>query len=149
VRRHKPKFWESMARFLEGSQGYELEMMVLTRIKHQLGYPEAARDFLTKRLGKTLLSHLQRYGMGEARPLTDYLKTVGLDMTRKEVTMTHWCETGRVPPGMEHYQQLYPIENYVEEEQARNIEKYWEKLRAEKHQKMEQEKVGLARLDQT
>ena len=119
VRQHKPKFWESVQRLLEGNQGELLEGLVLNRIKHQLGYPEAARDFIPKHLGKTLLAHISRYGMGTIRPLDEYLQLVGLDLLQKVVTITNWCETGRVPPGMEHHQHLYPIENYVQEEDER------------------------------
>jgi hypothetical protein len=69
--------------------------MVLDRIKYQLGYPEAAKDMLTS---KTLLTAVEQYSMGKERPLTQYLQLVGLDMTTKEVTITHWCENGQVSP---------------------------------------------------
>jgi len=131
-REHKPKFWESIHRFLQGDQGNQLEILVLNRIKHQLGYPESARDFIPKQLGKTLLAHLPRYGMGKVRPLKDYLKSVGLDVIEKAVTITKWCETGRVPPGMEHLQHLYPIENYVEEEQDAHAKENAERIKARK-----------------
>jgi len=104
VRPHKPKFWESNHRFLRGA-GDALEIMVLNRIKYQLGYPEAARDFLPT---KSLLSHLQpHYGMGTKRKLQDYMRSVGLDPVRKEVTETNWCETGKVPPEHLPLRRLY------------------------------------------
>lgn len=130
VREHKPKFWESVYRFLEGGEGRELEKLVLTRIKHQLGYPEAARDYFPKTLGKTLLAYVPRYGMGTARPLKKYLSSVGLDLVEKVVTVTNWCETGRVPPGMEHHQHLYPIENYVQEENDKRALEHEAKAKA-------------------
>jgi hypothetical protein len=67
--------------------------MVLDRVKYQLGYPEAAKDMLSS---KSLLTAVEQYSMGTERPLSQYLELVGLDMTTKEVTMTHWCETGQV-----------------------------------------------------
>jgi hypothetical protein len=79
--------------------------MVLDRIKHQLGYPEAASDML---FAKSILTAVDHYTMGTARPLEDYLKMVGLNMTTKEVTYTGWCEEGRPPPGFEQYNHLYP-----------------------------------------
>jgi hypothetical protein len=81
-----------------------LQEMVLDRIKYQLGYPESAKDMLQH---KNLLTAVEQYSMGTERPLEQYLKMVGLDMTAKEVTITHWCETGKVPPGFEHLQHLY------------------------------------------
>ena len=67
--------------------------MILDRVKYQLGYPEAAKDMLST---KSLLTAVEQYSMGTERPLSQYLELVGLDMTTKEVTMTHWCETGQV-----------------------------------------------------
>lgn len=107
VRRHKPKFWESVHRlFATPGVHNPLQAMVLDRIKYQLGYPEAARDMIKHR---SLLTAVEQYGMGTARPLQDYLDIVGLDMTRKEVTYTGWCEEGFPPPGFEQFNNLYPV----------------------------------------
>jgi len=105
VRRHKPKFWESVHRLFTYGVHNPLQAMVLDRIKYQLGYPEAARDMLST---KSVLTAIDQYTMGTARPLEDYLKMVGLNMTTKMVTNTHWCETGVPPPGFEQYNHLYP-----------------------------------------
>ena len=82
-----------------------LQAMVLDRIKYQLGYPEAARDMLRS---KSILTAVDHYTMGTARPLEEYLRLVGLNMTTKEVTNTRWCEEGRPPPGFEQHNHLYP-----------------------------------------
>ena len=79
-------------------------MLVLDRIKFQLGYPEAARDMIVP---KSILTAVEQYSMGKVRPLAEYLRIVGLNMTTKEVTYTEWCETGKVPPGFEAYAYLY------------------------------------------
>ena len=106
VRRHKPKFWESVHRMFTYGVHNPLQAMVLDRIKYQLGYPEAAKDMLKHRSVLTAVDH---YTMGTARPLQDYLKMVGLNMTTKEVTFTGWCEEGRPPPGFEQHNDLYPV----------------------------------------
>jgi len=49
--------------------------------------------------------------MGTERPLDDYLRIVGLNMTEKKVTHTGWCERGEVPPGFEEHAHLYPGRN--------------------------------------
>ena len=82
-----------------------LQMMILDRIKHQLGYPEADRDMLSH---KTILTAVEQYTMGKARPLEEYKRIVGLNMTTKELTYTGWCEEGFPPPGFEQYNHLYP-----------------------------------------
>lgn len=105
VRRHKPKFWESVHRMFTNGVHNPLQAMVLDRIKYQLGYPEAARDML---LHKSVLTAVDHYTMGTARPLKEYLRLVGLNMTTKEVTYTGWCEEGTPPPGFEQYNHLYP-----------------------------------------
>jgi hypothetical protein len=72
--------------FTNGVQS--LKAMVLDRVKYQLGYPEA-KDMLK---AQSILTPVERYSMGTAaRPLSEYLKIVGLNMTTKLVTNTHWC----------------------------------------------------------
>lgn len=80
------------------------QMMVLNRIKYQLGYPEAAKDMLKP---KSLLTAVEQYSMGTERPLEEYLRIVGLNMTTKLVHMTGWCESGKPPPGFEEYNSMY------------------------------------------
>lgn len=104
ARHHKPKFWESVHRAFSDGVHNSLQMMVLDRVKYQLGYPEAAKDMLSS---KSLLTAVEQYSMGTERPLSQYLELVGLNMTTKEVTMTHWCETGMPPPGFEQFNHLY------------------------------------------
>ena len=104
VRRHKPKFWESVHRAFSFGVHNPLQAMVLNRVKFQLGYPEAAKDMI---LPKSLLTAVEQYGMGSARPLEEYLKIVGMNMTTKEISVTHWCEKGKPPPGFEKFNNLY------------------------------------------
>jgi len=104
VRRHKPKFWESVHRVFTHGVHNPLQMLVLDRIKYQLGYPEASRDMVVP---KSVLTAVEQYSMGNKRPLEEYLRIVGLNMTTKEVTYTAWCEDGQVPPGFEKYVSLY------------------------------------------
>jgi hypothetical protein len=79
-------------------------MMVLDRVKYQLGYPEAARDMI---IHKSILTAVEQYTMGTERSLEDYLKIVGLNMTTKQVAFTAWCETGMPPPGFEKWNSFY------------------------------------------
>ena len=94
VRRHKPKYWESVGRFLgEGMDGL-IEGLVIHRLKHQLGYPESAPDFVRP---KDVFFGMEHYTMGTERSVVDYMKLVGLDPVRKEISKVKWCEAG-VPP---------------------------------------------------
>jgi hypothetical protein len=78
--------------------------MILNRVKYQLGYPEAAKDMI---LPRSLLTAVEQYGMGTARPLEEYLRIVGMNMTTKEIHSTNWCEKGHPPPGFEEFNHLY------------------------------------------
>ena len=98
-------FRESVNRLFTPGVHNPLQMLVLDRIKYQLGYPEASVDVLPTR---SILTAVESYSMGTQRPLKDYLKIVGLNMTTKEVTFTEWCEKGYPPPGMEEYNKYYP-----------------------------------------
>ena len=104
VRREKPKFWESVRRVYTFSVGDPLSLLVLNRVKYLLGYPETAKDMIWP---KTVLTAVEQYAMGNERSLEDYLSMVGLDMKKKEVIPTNWCETGQPPKGFEQYAHLY------------------------------------------
>jgi len=106
VRRHTPKFWETVHRVFTHGIHNPLQMMILNRVKYQLGYPEASRDMI---LPKSLFTAIEQYSMGKARPLSDYLSIVGLNMTEKVVTITNWCELGKPPPlqQFDHIRHLY------------------------------------------
>ena len=104
VRKYKPKFWETMNRFFRKVSHAELEEFVLLRIKHQLLYPEAARDLL---VDVSVLADLNHYTMGRVRTIQDYMKYAGIDVTRKEIFKTDYCEKHLMPPGKEYLAKLY------------------------------------------
>mmetsp|Transcript_58972 Transcript_58972/g.70326 ORF Transcript_58972/g.70326 Transcript_58972/m.70326 type:complete len:582 (-) Transcript_58972:182-1927(-) len=104
VRRHKPKFWESMHRTFTFGISNPLGDYITNRIKMQLGYPESARDMIQ---AKSIFTAVDEYSMGTVRKMEDYLDMVGLDMTKKEVFYTAFCETGQPPKGFEQYASLY------------------------------------------
>ena len=81
-RRHKPKYWESVDRTFTPGTANPLGEIVANRIKHTLGYPKCDRDHI--RL-EGLLEAIDEYGMGTRRKLAEFLKIVGLDMTKREV----------------------------------------------------------------
>lgn len=102
-RQNEPRFWESMHHLIAPSAHELLEELVVSRINHQLGFPEAAKDAVPKEI----LSSIEDYSMGTVRSLDDYMKFIGVDVTRKEITRLRWCEDGMPPPGLEHLKHLY------------------------------------------
>lgn len=104
-RMQKPKFWESVHRAFTHGIHNPLQMLVLDRVKHQLGYAESSKDFLKH---KSILTAVEQYGMGNERRLEDYLNMIGVDMTSKFVWNTEWCEHGFPPPIHKEYYNLYP-----------------------------------------
>lgn len=103
-RKHTSKYSESFSRRFTPGVYNPLQMMVLDRIKYQLGYPESAKDMI---FIKSLLTAVGQYSLGKERSIHEYLEIIGLNMTTKEVTPTHWCESGKPPPGFEVFKHLY------------------------------------------
>ena len=93
VRRHSPKFWETVGRDFAPNIHNPLQAMVIERVKYQLGYPESAKDMIA---AKSLLTAVEQYSMGTERPLSQYKEIVGLNMMTKEITLTKWCKDGIV-----------------------------------------------------
>jgi len=107
VRANKPKFWETVGRVFQHRGIFKpLSLLVLDRIKYQLGYPESSRDMVKP---KTVFTALDRYTLGTQRKLDDYLTQIaGLNMTTKQVLDPGWCERDSVPPKFyEQYAHLY------------------------------------------
>jgi len=104
VRRHKPKFWESVGRVFHPGFHNTIQMLIIQRIKHSMGYPEAAADMISP---SSLLTAMDEYGLGEKRTLKDYMAMVGLDTQRKKVVLPEWCHKGQPPPGFEEFNHLY------------------------------------------
>lgn len=102
----QPKFWEAIHRAFTNGVHNPLQLLVLNRVKQQLGYPESSKD-MVKPL--SLFTAVEKYTMGQSRSLNDYLKIVGLNVDMKRVTYTAWCETGQPPPGFEKYNHLYSL----------------------------------------
>lgn len=46
VRRHKPKFWETVNRYFERGVHNDLAQVVIQRVKHMLRYPESSLELV-------------------------------------------------------------------------------------------------------
>jgi len=94
VRAESPKFWESVG-VIFGNEGLhnELDLLILARIKHQLGYPDAS---FSKVKDKTLLQHLKRFSMGNKRKLQDFMRIAGIDLEAMDIDekKSNWCRRG-------------------------------------------------------
>jgi len=101
-RRHKPKFWENVHRVFTYGVHNPLQMMILHRIKYQLGYPESGRDMVKP---KSILAKVEEYSLGTKRLLEDYLEMAGYNLTYKIAVTPEWCFKGVIPPTIEDYQQ--------------------------------------------
>mmetsp|Transcript_18003 Transcript_18003/g.58212 ORF Transcript_18003/g.58212 Transcript_18003/m.58212 type:complete len:602 (+) Transcript_18003:116-1921(+) len=93
LRPQKPKFWGALQRSIGAGAHNSLQKFVLPRIKHKVGYPEAR--ILDP---PSLADHLDDFGLGNARPLRDYLHIADLDFAHKRGAEVSWCKTGDRPP---------------------------------------------------
>mmetsp|Transcript_15258 Transcript_15258/g.28723 ORF Transcript_15258/g.28723 Transcript_15258/m.28723 type:complete len:529 (+) Transcript_15258:39-1625(+) len=88
VRRHKPKFWETVNRYFDKGVHNDIVELVIKRVKHMLGYPECAARLVQP---PSVLHKLDRWSMGRERSFSDYMHMVGLDPVNKVSTRNEWC----------------------------------------------------------
>lgn len=100
VRRHYPKFWESVNRFFKKPIHNGLTRIILNRIKNMLQYPESATNLVDP---TSILYESQRWGLGAKRPYSEYLALAGLDMDKKVTTTNKWCFEGKWPSQCDAY----------------------------------------------
>lgn len=95
VRRHYPKFWESVNRFFgKPSIHNDIVEIIINRVKYMLGYPESKLELVHP---SSVLFRQDDWSMGRKRSLEQYMKMVGLDMTGKKVRKNMWCHKGDWP----------------------------------------------------
>lgn len=79
--------------FRSGVHNNIIELMI-KRVKHMLGYPEARAELVEP---ASLLYKLDNWAMGRERPLSTYLEMVGIDPDTKTVTPNKWCRSATWP----------------------------------------------------
>jgi [Skp1-protein]-hydroxyproline N-acetylglucosaminyltransferase len=100
VRRHYPKFWESVNRFFKKPIHNNLVEIVLKRVKAMLSYPESTPEMINP---NSVLYRLEDWSMGTARSYSEYMDMVGINVVDKIVTHNMWCHTGDWPKQAEKY----------------------------------------------
>jgi [Skp1-protein]-hydroxyproline N-acetylglucosaminyltransferase len=101
VRRHYPKFWESVNRFFhKPSIHNDIVELVINRVKYMLGYPESSLELVHP---PSVLYRQQDWSMGKKRSLAKYMEMVGLDMQSKTTTKNMWCHKGEWPEIAKEY----------------------------------------------
>ena len=94
VRRHKPKFWETVGRlFRKPGIHNAISALLVDRIKYIVGYPESSGETILP----SLKAHLDIYGEGPVRSLEEYMHIVGLDPMAKEAHSVEWCTKCEAP----------------------------------------------------
>lgn len=94
VRRHYPKFWETVNRYFKKPIHNDLVEMVIKRCKNMLGYPECHADLVNP---VSVLYRVDDWGMGNKRSYDSYLKMVGIEPISKKITRNQWCHDGNWP----------------------------------------------------
>jgi [Skp1-protein]-hydroxyproline N-acetylglucosaminyltransferase len=100
VRRHYPKFWETVNRFFKKPIHNNLVEIVLKRVKAMLQYPESTSELLNP---NSVLYRLEDWSMGTKRSLSDYMDMVGINVKDKIVQRNNWCHSGEWPKQAEQY----------------------------------------------
>ena len=94
VRRHYPKFWESVNRFFKRPIHNNLVELVLKRVKTMLDYPESRPELINP---SSVLYRLDEWSMGRERSFHEYMDMVGIDTVNKVITKNMWCHNGNWP----------------------------------------------------
>ena len=101
VRRHMPKFWETVNRVFKSPGAHnDVTSLVIHRVKNMLGYSESASENVYP---KSVLYRLEDWGIGKKRSLQTYLKMVGLNMKSKQTTSNTWCFDNQWPEVAEKF----------------------------------------------
>jgi len=103
VRRHYPKFWESVNRFFKKPIHNDIVEIIIKRVKNMLGYPESKADLIYP---NSVLYRLDEWGMGKKRSFSKYMEMVGIDPLQKKITTNKWCHEGVWPAQAEQYKLL-------------------------------------------
>mmetsp|Transcript_8298 Transcript_8298/g.8456 ORF Transcript_8298/g.8456 Transcript_8298/m.8456 type:complete len:518 (-) Transcript_8298:108-1661(-) len=95
VRANSPKYWESVRRALKKDSIFEeLNELVLWRVKHILQYPELRDQKKMDTLPRSVKYGIYNYSTGTVRPLSEYLKIVGIHLENKSTVPNKWCHDG-------------------------------------------------------
>jgi len=87
-----PKFWGSVGRlFRRPGFNTPLQLKAVQRIKHLIGYEDAATDKVEAAGNLDVLTEFDNYAMGHERSLADYLQLVGIDVVNKKCNAISWC----------------------------------------------------------
>merc|ERR1711920_482566 len=87
------KFWESVNLvYSNPSMHAGLTYMLISRVHHLVGFPEARDAALVK--PPSILTRAEQFGIGPKRSLSAFLRTVGLDVEARKATVQQWCTKG-------------------------------------------------------
>jgi hypothetical protein len=103
VRQESPKFWETVgAVFHNGGLHNDLTHIILDRIKFMMGFAGKEAENIDD---KSLLGHADKYGLGDVRPLSEFLEISGIDVKTKDVAQgsSNWCRQGKQHAYAEKY----------------------------------------------
>ena len=75
--------------FSHGPMHNSLTHMVMPRLQHVCGFPEAADASAIS--PQSLLAHVDTFGLGAVRSGGAYLARMGIDMERKTQARPDWC----------------------------------------------------------
>lgn len=92
-----PKFWGTVGRvFNKPGPHFNtlLQEIIITRIKHLVGYPEATLERIMEDDNLIVLTEFEHYALGNVRTRNQYLDFVKIDVNKKECSSISWCMKG-------------------------------------------------------
>lgn len=109
VRKEAPKFWESVGHvYSRGNLHNELTDLIVQRVQTLVRFPEA--DSPEKIEVQSLLTRLNKYGLGTVRSAEQFLELAGMDLYKKKQRTPQWCINGEDPPDEKHHKSALPVD---------------------------------------
>jgi len=97
VRQEHPKFWETVGEvFTNPGIHNDLSALILPRIQHLVGFPEAQDP--AKLEPQSLLTLMQNYSGGSARTGSAFTQACAVNYEDRTQTEPDWCIRGTTPP---------------------------------------------------
>jgi Glycosyltransferase (GlcNAc) len=94
-----PKFWESVNRLYKpGSGNNQLQSIVIARVKHMVGYPDASLEKIREKDTEFVLQDIEHYGLGSERSWQDYMDFAHMSIDQEHdvivCSRNDWCNQG-------------------------------------------------------
>ena len=74
----------------------ELQVKLIKRVKHLVGYNCCTREILQREGDESVLVNAEHYAFGDARSREEYLEWANIDVDKQQCHRIDWCNKGEL-----------------------------------------------------